>query len=69
MTHWPHAVAFHEQLSHYNISPFRTLRCCSSLGWLRRLVSPVYFSRDAHGAVRQGIVGLPTDRPLLFVGE
>ncbi len=28
----------------------------------------MFFSRDAYGMVRQGITGLPTGRPLLFVG-
>lgn len=40
-----------------------------TLGWLRRLTSPVYFTRDASGNVQQGICGIPSDRPLLFVGN
>ncbi len=36
---------------------------------IRRLVSPVFFSRAAGGAVQPGLAGIPDDRPLLFVGN
>jgi hypothetical protein len=49
------------------LSVYRCCRC-SALGWLRTLVSPVFFTRDALGNVQRGIHGLPADRPLLFVG-
>lgn len=40
-----------------------------SLGWLRRLTSPVFFSRDERGNLQRGLAGIPTDRPILFVGN
>lgn len=59
------------QLPRYTIDTWvlRSVRAVGrTLGWLRTLVSPVYFTRDAFGGVQQGIRGLPLDRPLLFVG-
>lgn len=40
-----------------------------SLGWLKRLTSPVFFSRDASGNVQRGLAGVPRTKPLLFVGN
>ena len=40
-----------------------------ALGWLKRLTSPVFFSRAPGGAVQRGLAGVPRDRPLLFVGN
>ena len=39
--------------------------------WLRRLVSPVNFSTDAHGKVHEGLGHLPVShgRPVLYVGN
>jgi hypothetical protein len=36
---------------------------------LKRVVSPVYFSTDSSGRVQQGLGAIPTNRPLLFVGN
>lgn len=36
---------------------------------LRRLVSPVFFSRDACGRLQRGLGGVPAGRPLLLVGN
>jgi hypothetical protein len=44
-------------------------RCRSGLQGLRRLVSPVFFSRTQDGRVQRGLDGLPTSRPLLLVGN
>jgi hypothetical protein len=35
----------------------------------RRLNSPVFYSTDAAGAVLPGLAGVPSDRPLLLVGN
>ena len=44
--------------------------CCrSGLKGLRRLVSPVFFSRTRDGRVQRGLDGLPSSRPLLLVGN
>jgi len=40
-----------------------------SLSWLKRLTSPVFFSRDASGSVQRGLAGIPRTKPLLFVGN
>jgi pimeloyl-ACP methyl ester carboxylesterase/1-acyl-sn-glycerol-3-phosphate acyltransferase len=46
-------------------------RAREPLATLRRLVSPVFYSTTAAGAVVEGLDGLPddTERPLLFVGN
>ena len=36
---------------------------------LRRLVSPVFFSRAADGSLQRGLGSLPDSRPLLLVGN
>ena len=39
------------------------------LNVIRRLVSPVFFSRGEDGRLQRGLGGIPDDRPLLFVGN
>ena len=41
----------------------------SGLKGLRRLVSPVFFSRAADGRLQRGLGCLPDSRPLLLVGN
>lgn len=33
------------------------------------MTSPVFFSTDSEGVVRQGLSAVPHDRPMLFVGN
>ncbi len=37
--------------------------------YIRQLFSPVFFSTSVDGEVEQGLSNIPTDRPVLFVGN
>jgi 1-acyl-sn-glycerol-3-phosphate acyltransferase len=37
--------------------------------YIRQLLSPVFFSTSDDGEVEQGLSNIPTDRPVLFVGN
>ncbi|CAM6043222.1 unnamed protein product [Sphagnum compactum] len=41
----------------------------NSLMYIRQLLSPVFFSTSDDGEVEQGLSNIPTDRPVLFVGN
>ena len=37
--------------------------------FIRRLVSPVFFSTAEDGSTQRGLAGVPNDRPMLLVGN
>ena len=37
--------------------------------FIRRLVSPVFFSTAEDGSTQSGLAGVPNDRPMLLVGN
>lgn len=48
------------------------LRLClrrSYTTFIRRLVSPVFFSTAEDGSTQSGLAGVPNDRPMLLVGN
>lgn len=47
--------------------PLRVRRSYST--FIRRLVSPVFFSTAEDGSTQRGLAGVPHDRPMLLVGN
>ena len=45
------------------------LACRSYTTFIRRLVSPVFFSTAEDGSTQSGLAGVPNDRPMLLVGN
>lgn len=43
--------------------------CRSYTTFIRRLVSPMFFSTAEDGSTQRGLAGLPNDRPMLLVGN
>ena len=43
--------------------------CRSYTTFIRRLVSPVFFSTAEDGSTQSGLAGVPNDRPMLLVGN
>jgi 1-acyl-sn-glycerol-3-phosphate acyltransferase len=53
-----------------SLVPFSTyVMVVCNCRYIRQLFSPVFFSTSVDGEVEQGLSNIPTDRPVLFVGN